>query len=395
MSYVAMPRIEQFDSVRYRDYLAFLTKVFTYFKTHFAKIEAENGVSDAESVAEFAERFLATIRSLRMKDMYSSSYLRRPGVDIMYSGFPNAHDIDALVGDLATRTERLAKLPSVEVLKEIILESVMTVPRPGDEVSHIAKRVNRQYHLSERIFLEELNMNTQFYQFTPGKLRLVGDEEYREEGRRAYTYAWGCYDRLLNEPCVYTLLFTQDVHEAVFDTESAGFYKFIDTIRHIADRVPDNLKILAMMLDDGFMTLYPKRLNRVRIGPLVSPLFYQGDAAFEPESLAARILPVFKRAGSALDDFVLFFDVEGVESLGERPSELKEYGYEKPQQRFFVQEADAEMGRRGVSVLQKYVIMPHWLAQHLTAEDTHNLHELYGTSRLVYQQDEGVLTHVG
>jgi hypothetical protein len=390
-----MPRIEDVDPVRYRDYLRFLSGVLTRFKDYYERTEQEGQITDAESVAYFAERFLATIASLRLKYMYSPSYLRRPGVDLTYSGFPGMNDIFEILSDLATCKDRLAKLPSIEALKAMILESVMMAPSVEDEERHQARLINLLYKLSDRAYLEGLDINTQFFQFTPGKLSLVPASEYAETGRRAYVFSWACFDQESNEPVVYTMLFTQDDHETVFDTASADFEKFMDTVRNIAARAPENLLAIAVRLDESFRTLYPKTIKRVRIGPLVSPLLYQGARMIDEASLAGRILPVFKRAGSGLEDFVLLFDVEAVISVREEVSSLsRQYGYEKSRQVYLVNESMSQMKRRGVSTLKLYAIMPHWLRQHLTEGDFENLPELREAELLAYQINEKGLNHV-
>lgn len=112
-------------------------------------------------------------------------------------------------------------------------------------------------------------------------------------------------------------------------------------------------------------------------------------------SLAGRILPVFKRAGSGLEDFVLLFDVEAVISVREEVSSLsRQYGYEKSRQVYLVNESMSQMKRRGVSTLKLYAIMPHWLRQHLTEGDFENLPELREAELLAYQINEKGLNHV-
>ena len=396
LAHKIMPRIEDVDPVRYRDYLRFLNRVLTRFKNYYERIEQEGQITDAESVAYFAERFLATIASLRLKYMYSPSYLRRPGVDLTYSGFPGTNDIFEMSSDLATRDERLIKLPSIEALKAMILEIVMSVPSEEDTERHQARSINLLYKLSDRAYLEDLDINTQFFQFTPGKLVLVPVSEYAEAGRRAYVFSWACFDQESNEPVVYTMLFTQDEHETVFDIASADFEKFKDTVRNIAARAPESLLAIAVRLDESFRTLYPKTIKRVRVGPLVSPLLYQRAGTLDEASLASRILPVFKRAGSDLEDFVLLFDVETVVSVREEASPLfRQYGYEKNRQIYLVNESVREMKRRGVSTLHLYAIMPHWLRQHLTEGDLANLPELREATLLAYQLNEKGFSHVG
>lgn len=278
----------------------------------------------------------------------------------------------------------------------MLLENAMTIPSPEDEERHYAQRTNLLYKLSDRAFLEGLDLNTQFFQFTPGKCIAVPSTEYAEANRRAYVFSWACFDQEFNEPVVYIILFTQDDHEQIFDVNSADFEKFVDTVRHIAARAPENLMGIAVRLDESFRTLYPKTLKRIRIGPLVSPLFYQGAVELEETSLAARILPAFTRAGSAVDDFVMLFDVEAVLSVREEASQVsRSYGYEKVRQIYQVVDNIREMKRRGVSSLSRYVILPHWLCQHITEDDLANLPELHETSRLAYRIEEGELTDVG
>lgn len=388
------PLIEKVDPVRYRDYLRLLNRVFTCFERYYADIEKDAGISEAESVSYFARRFLQTIASLRLKYMYSPSYVRRPGVDLAYTGFPHAYDISTLYADVSTKAERLVKLPSSEALKSMLLENVMTIPELESEERHLAQRIHRLYQLSDRAFLEGLDIGVQFFTYTPGKLDVVAQDDYTEVGRRAYVYSWGTFEHERNAPILYTMLFGQDEHDPPFDISSAEFEKFRDTIGHITAHTPEKLSMVACQIDDSFRTLYPKTLKRILIGPLVSPLFYKGEGELDPKSLAARILPALRRAGSEDSDFVLFFDVEVVVSARESPPR-EQYGYTKVRQIYQIDHVRSEVERLGASAVQRFVIMPMWLQQHLTEADIDQLPEFRGAQRLLSQNDREGVIHVG
>lgn len=388
----------EFDPVRYRDYVRLLERVFENLGRYYEAAEKEGKTREEESMALYAHKFLATIRSLRLKYLFSPVYLARPGVDLTESGFPHFYDITQLDADLSTRDERLPKLPELESLKGMLLEHLMTIPPQEMTERHREKELQYLWQISERAYLEGLDIRTQFFQFTPGKLIPVGKEEFAEDGRRSYAFSWGCYDTESNRPAAYVLLFTQDESERPLDAlDNPAYVQFLESVRHIAARAPMNLSAIATRLDESFKNLYPKGLKRFSIGPLVAPMLHKGMIAEKDgDSLVHRLMPIFKRADLDDEDFVLFFSTEFVFSEREEiPHSLLPFGRQKARQIFFVPKNDRALFKRGATTFGQYALMPHRLRQHLTESEVREMPLMHGAEFLIYDEQQGEILNVG
>jgi len=391
--------IERMDPVRYTMYLNLLRRVFKDVRRYYRAQEKVEKTTEAESMALYAKKFLETIRALRLKFLYSPMYLARPSIDLHQSGFPHFYDICQLDADRSTREERLPKIPETDLLKQLLLEHVMSVGSSTANEADTEKLNSYLWQISERAYLERLDLRVQFFQFTPGKLIPITSAEGHDgdDRRRSYMFSWGCYDAETNCPYVYIMLLEQELAEQPLDApDNPEYVKFLDTVRHIAARAPMNLMAIAARLDESFRTLYPKALKRLCVGPLVSPLLHKNIGAVDPSSLPARLQPIFERADVADNDYVLCFRVEYVMSeREERPRGLlSALSTQKAKQIFHVPKNDRELMRRGASAVVSYVLMSHQLRQHLLEEDLAAVPELVGATYLVYQTNGGEIVDV-
>lgn len=390
--------IERMDALRYTPYLLLLNDAFGRLLSYYYEIEREAQTSEGESMALYVQKILSTVHALRLKFAFSPDYFMRPGVDLANSGFPHFHDIIKLDTDLASRHERLPKLPELGLSREMLLEFLM---RPGVEppVRNSEEFRKLQWQYAERAYYECLDLRKQFFRFTPGKLFEVDASSFKEKKRRAYQFSWGCYDSERNIPCVYFMLLTQDQDEVPLDKkDNPEFERFLHAIDVIASRAPKELLPIAVRLDEGFKGLYPKALKRIVMGPLVSPLLWDGKSGVHSD-VAARILPVFKDAELEANDFVLFFSTEMVVSKREEvPATFKSVlGLDKARQIFEVPKNDRESLRRKASAYHDYCILPHRLRQHLTDDVRSGIPELAATDleMLAYQRTEEGVVNVG
>ncbi len=386
------------DSVRYTPYLHLLKMAFSRLLNHYYEIEREAQTSEGESMALYVQKILSTIQSLRLKYAFSPDHFMRPGVDLANSGFPHFRDIIMMDSDLASREERLPKLPELGLSREMLLEFLM---QPGTEAPVRNSETFRklQWQIAERAYFESLGLREQFFRFTPGKLLPADAKSFgKEKGRRAYQFSWGCYDSQRNLPCVYFMLMTQEKTEEPLDKKDNPEYeRFLQTVDNIASRAPEELRPIAIRLDEGFKGLYPKALKRITIGPLVSPLLSDGGSGVRSD-VATRMLPVFEQAELQRDDFVLFFTTEMIVSVREEaPATLKSILGAKPRQIFEVSKSDREALRRNASVYHDYCILPHRLRQHLTTEVRASIREFASPhlGLLAYQRNEEGVFDVG
>lgn len=396
----SMESIERMDSLRYTAYLVLLSDAFKRLLAYYGEVEREAQTSEGESMALYVQKILATVQALRLKHSFSPEYFVRPGVDLADSGFPQFHDIMTIDADISTRSERLPKIPDIEPLRSTLLEYLMS---PGAQVpvrnSEQCRKI--QWMIAERAYLEQLDLRKQFLRFTPGKIFEADRLTFsKEEGRRAYHFSWGCYDSQRNRPCVYFMLLTQDENEIPLEQkDNPEYVRFLQAVDNIASRAPEGLSSIAVRLDEAFRKLYPKALKRFCLGPLVSPLLWNGCKTGACPKLAEVLLPYFKEAELAENDFVLFFSTEMVVSEREEaPSTLRSVLGDKARQIFHVPKNDRKLLRRGASAYQMYCILPHRLRQHLSDEMLAEIQkelDVDGLEMLTYQRTEEGVTNVG
>lgn len=389
-------QIVPMDALRYSAYLRMLERVSATLLKYYDTVDEHASRAERESMILYAQKFLETIRSLRLRYIHSPMYRIRPGIDLTVSGFPHYYDINQLTADLSQRQERLPKLASMDNLKAMLLEHTMTAAGKVEleGAAHDTEQ-NLLWQISERAYLEGLDLRKQFYQFTPGKLLALPDGEFEDQGRRAYSFSWGCYDSETNRPYVYFMIITQDRSAPPLTETSPDYVKFLDTIQHIAARAPANLSAIAIRLDESFRTLYPKALKRICVGPLISPRIFAGQEVPPPETLAGRMLPIFERAEVAEDDFVIFFDTEyAFSSHEEVVQRLLPFGENKPRQIFHVPKNDQRLLKRGSATIVSHAIMPHRLRQQLSTVDPSIMPELSGVELFIYEP-QGEIIRVG
>lgn len=396
---IQMEGIEWMEPPRYTPYLKLLADAFERLLAYYGEIEREAQVTEAESMALYVQKMLATVKALRLKHAFSPTYFLRPGVDLADSGFPHFHDIIKIDSDLASREERLPKLPELEVSREMMLDCLM---QPGVNAPVRESEVFRklQWQFAERAYFDSLGLRQQFFRYTPGKLFEMDPVSVSaKEGRRAYQFSWGCYDSARNRPCVYFMLVEQDTTEKPLDgKDNPELERFLQTIDSIASRAPEELAPIAVRLDEAFRGLYPKALKRVCLGPLVSPLLWDGEAGARSE-LTSELMPLFKEAALEEKDFVLFFSTEMVMSgREEKPATLRSaLGLDKVRQIYDVPRTDRELVRRKASAYQDYCILPHRLRQHLTDDVRARIQEFASPNLvlLAYQRTEEGVVNVG
>lgn len=398
---LGLPRIQQMDSIRYTAYLSLLTSAFKRLSAYYGEVEQNAQTLESESMSLYVQKILSTVYGLRLKHSFSPQYFARPGVDLTDSGFPHFHDIMTLDADLATRAERLPKLLDVESSKRVLLDLLMKAdtPSPVRQSDEVRKM---QWQIAERSYLEGLNLRTQFFRFTPGKLFKASSESYSSEAnRRGYHFSWGCYDSERNRPCVYFMLMTQDDRDVQLDhPDNPEYVRFVQTVDAVASRAPEKLMPIAVRLDEAFRGIHPKALKRICLGPLISPLLWDGGEKSIRSPLAQILLPVFSQAGLAPTDFVLFFSTEMIVSEREViPNSIKSVlGIDKARQIFCVPKNDRQLLRRQASASTTYCILPHRLRQHLDGLTLVEIAKTMGAEDvklLTYQANQEGVTHVG
>ena len=349
----------------YSAYFGLLSRVGeTLLNAYRGEDQDEDGVYEARMVQMFIAKFLYTIQTLRIKFTYSPAHNRHLWIDLSESGFPNHAEIAKLETDLLVKNEQLLDIPTESLLKMRLLDHLIANHEDSKDVL---------WQLSERAYLERLDLNQMFMAFTPGELVRQGDTH-----NRVYVYSWGCYDFASNRPYVHIMAFEQDANAEALESNPTAMRQFLKVIRAEGSRVPD-LQILAASIDESLDQIYPKIIKRLCVGPLYSTLIHNGTAN-EQEEGACQLLGEYAEDA----DFMLYYTTEVIFSTSEQRS-TGMFSRGKIRQIFHVPATDHEAFRRRASVVHQNVLMPHLVRQHMSVEDITRL-ALNGMRILTYDE---------
>lgn len=332
----------------YAKYFNHLALVFKLMLSAFSRKE-ENDSTEGGVVREFMGKLLFTIEALRLKSLYDPGHSLK--IDLTESGFPNSIEITYLLNDLMTRDQALAQLPPRSILKQQMLDHIMShkIPPPAD----------LQWLVGKRDYLKMIDAEKLFLAFTPGKLELQSEND----GSRSYRYTWGCYDLATNRPYIHILIFEQDKKEDPLEVGKTAYHQFMQTVTSEGSRVPD-IGILALAIDDRVESIHPKILKRIAIGPVYSRFLLESSPLGDDER-QKNVAPFLEKYGERDDDFVVFFRHETV--FSERQVTVSRSFLRTPRVRevFYIPQMDPECVASKASLIHRYMLMPHTMAQHL------------------------------
>lgn len=320
---------------------------------YFAKIEknfqiirqiydckAKVGCSESAIVSSFTERLFRTFLALRLKYLYTLDDIQLK-IDTTDSGFVHHYEISHLEADLANKAAALMDLPSRAAIKADMVDEMVNQKRQPEALLAL---------MSKRCYFESLDADALFLSFNHGTLTQVADAA----GHEVYSYYWSCYDAVSNIPYIYIMVFESSYTPSLSDLpdEIAAFKQVVKTD---GGRAP-NLNVVAASIDDRLEHIHPKILKRIRLGPFYSRLFSQGLSATFAE---------FLECGDAHEQFALKIEQEVLFSMKQVVSKAI-FSRDKLREIYFVPDEQLELYEKGVSSLQKYMIMPYKLHQHAT-----------------------------
>jgi hypothetical protein len=365
----------------YTRYFNLLTKSWSLLLSLYEK-RGSSDTFEARVISRSLARLLYTVKALRMKYSHSPADRRLLWVDLSDSGFPNAQDIGNLSVDLIKRQERLRDLMPVSMLKHIALDRMMKEQvDPANELWQIAERSYLEMLEPEKLFLP-FNMVASDIAVRPNKSR---------RDPRNYSCSWSCYDFRTNRPYVHLLTFEQDNDERPLEKGGPNQLKLLEVLQAEGSRVPD-VGILAMSIDNALETIHPKILKRVGFGPLYTAslleketAFPQDDTLLELPSEKPKVLLALLKEYAEADEFILCFKEEVVFSKQQRitpTSHVREV--------FYLPTDDPEAYAKRASVIHKYVLMPHGVSQHLTADIISQVPELQNAQVITYDSSGAI-----
>jgi len=337
------------DKNEYALYFSLLRRVFSlllgWYQPKEKKGDAEVRL-EAQFVDNILSRMLYTIEVLRLKYTYDPTHRLR--VDLTASGFPNNLELDNIKTDLQLRTERLAQMPAMSIIKRALLDHL--IARREDSPELLAK-------LAERTYLEMLDADKLMLPFVPGEIIV---RSTKRTDVRSYVFYWACYDFNTNLPFIYIMTFDQDAEREPLARGNKTYKELLEVISSEGARAP-KLGIVALAIDDRLESIHPKIIKRVGLGPLYAPfLMADQENPADPWQLAWQQL--MAKHVRRPDDFALLFTDEVVFS---KQQQISRRGIlsQKIREVFYFPEVDLECYEHQASVVHRYVMLPHYLLQ--------------------------------
>lgn len=354
MSFENDPNFGTLDSGdSYAQYFNLLSNAFSWLLACYSSGAPES--YEASIVPGFLRKLLYTIEVLRVKYTYGSEYNRSLWVDLTDSGFPNSQEITSIMQDLLTRKERLRALPAKTITKNILLDALL--------LRHEAPR-ELLWQLSEREYLEMLIEEKLFLSFTPGDMVLRGEDQKC----RNYIYSWACYDFRSNRPYIHLMTFDQDKGKQPLEEKGTTYYEFLQVVKGEGSRAPD-VAIIAIGIDEALESIHPKIVKRLSLGPLYGKLLFDNKEVTEEEKRQAAIRDIFTQCARGKNDFMLFSSDDIVFSKAQQVVRgiLNPRG--KVREIFAITETDPECYTKHASVINHYLLLPHWVLQNIKPEE--------------------------
>ena len=358
----------------YSRYFATLTRSYKMLLQIYGLEQAADS-TEAEIVSLYLTRLLYTTEALRLKYSHMRSNGRLLWVDVSDSGFPNAQDISMVGVDLLHREERLRELPSADLLKQMLLDHLFQQRSDSSELL---------WQLSERSYLSMLKKQNLFLSFNLSSADIR--QQKSPKGKRTYLVSWGSYDFKTNRPYIHLMTFDQDTEAEPLTNKGANHLQLLEVLQAEGSRVPD-IGVLALAIDDALETIHPKIVKRICFGPLFSELLLEQEVDYDEKHLALKgLLADYAKP----DDFVMFITHEVVFSKRQRVTQNIFAPNGKVREIFHLPDDDPETYARRASVVQKYALVPHALAQHLDDERRENVPELRGAKIMSYDAKDEV-----
>lgn len=339
-------------------------------------------IPNTANVRRYIALLRQSFRALRAKKLLGHNECTLQ-LDISDSGFPNSGEISNLKTDFIARDELRDRFPGREQLLQLVLDHMLD---KGTEPAELLEALANVHYLDSL----EVPLMFPFTMLNEDNLVKLNEIDTGDEVLHRYLVSWSSYDYRTNRPYIYSMVFDVDIEEAPpHEQLMQELFRILQTRASQAIKLGD----IALLIDGDIKWVRPKRLVRVCLGPLYSPIFH-ADTGFE--SLSEREVvytALLNKYGDQMEDFMFFITVEEVVS-GREVIENSLFKIGVTKQIFTIPDilTDAVAHERGATSVGRYVIMPHAVMQHIVAHtdaltDAYNLD---GCVQLTYD-NRGVL----
>lgn len=296
---------EIYDTLVARSYFGLFDKITGHLARVADAMQDEGRLTRTEArilnahVGSVAATFRALSWKYLMTGRVEGPLPGRLTFDRHESGFPIAQELMVMAVDAAQAEKHLAGMASEAELKDRMIRQItgdLTIP------------TQLQFALSQRLYYESLMTGHLFQARNDPDGQWLGETA----GKRQFLLHWSVYDTQENLPIIYLM----DVEESGKRPLLADDRRWPQVRAHLMAQSVAGLKLLTIAggFDTDFPDIQPKRLRRLRLGPMYSH-------AFTLQS--GPISQVLANAGGPPDqDWALVWTVEDL--VSDRTEEVKD-----------------------------------------------------------------------
>ena len=255
---------ELYDTLVARSYFGLFEKITGHLARVADAMQDEGRLTRTEArilnahVGAVAATFRALSWKYLMTGRVEGPLPGRLTFDRHESGFPIAQELMVMAVDAQQAEKHLAGMASEAELKDRMIRQIvgdLTIP------------TQLQFALSQRLYYESLLTGNLFQARNDPDGQWLGEED----GRRRFLLHWSVYDTQENLPIIYLM----NVEEAGKRPLLADDRRWPQVRAHLMAQSVAGLKLLtiAQGFDVDFPDIQPKRLRRLRLGPMHSHAF--------------------------------------------------------------------------------------------------------------------------
>ncbi len=306
-----------------------------------AVMEREGTLSkvDVRAIGQFVRAMASTFRALSLKYLMTGRgtglTTRALEIDRVESGFPTFTEILTMANDAQQARNHLNGMMDPAQLKDAMIRQI---------VGSLEIPTKLQFAMSQRLYYEALVDETLFWAQNDPRAQWLRD---LPSGRKVFLLWWAVYDSQVNLPVIYLM----DVEDSGSKALPVDDRRWPEVQRHLMAQSVGGLKLvtIASGFDQDFEDLHPKRLRRLRVGPMYSHVFTLQSGAMQQ---------VLEQANApAAEDWALAWTLESLRS--ERVERVSSGWFSKVDREIFALDPFSHHdGEAGGALVERAIIMP-------------------------------------
>lgn len=329
---------ELYDTLVARRYFAKFERITGHLGRVAGELETEGRLTRTEArvLGRYLVALAGTFRALSFKYLMTGRSEGAPRLtfDRHDSGFPVGQELMSMAVDALQADRHLQGMASEAELKDRMVRQI---------VRDLELPTQLQFALSQRLYYEALVSGGLFQARNDPQAQWIEDRG----DRRLYLMHWAVYDLQLNLPVVYLM----DVEEGGRKPLPTDDRRWPQVQAHLMAQSAGGLKLLtiAQGFDADFPDIHPKRLRRLRLGPMHS------------HSFTLQTGPISDVLGSAAappgEDWALVWTVEDL--ISDREEEVKDGWFSSvPRQVWKLDPLAGKGAETGATRTERMVILP-------------------------------------